>query len=110
MEKLDPRVTPARPDLAAAYLLGEVEAARFVAGRPACVKAASAALRRAPAPDAPLETEALLGEAVSVYDIQDGFAWVQLERDSYVGYLEAAALGPLQVATHRVAALRAHAY
>ena len=29
---LDPRVTPARPDLAAAYLRGKVEAARFVAG------------------------------------------------------------------------------
>ena len=28
----DPRLTPARPDLAAKYLEGKVEAARFVAG------------------------------------------------------------------------------
>ena len=29
----DPRLTPARPDLAAKYLEGKIEAARFVEGR-----------------------------------------------------------------------------
>ena len=33
----DPRVTAARPDLAAASLKGKVEAARFVAGEPRVV-------------------------------------------------------------------------
>jgi hypothetical protein len=90
---LDPRVTPARPDLAADVLRGKVEAARFVAGKPRRVVAASAPLRRAPEADAPLETEALHGEAVVVYEERGDWRWAQLVRDAYVGYLPAAALG-----------------
>ena len=33
--------------------------------------------------------EALFGELVTVYEERDGWAWVQLERDGYVGYLRA---------------------
>ena len=107
---LDPRLTPARPDLAAAHLSGQVEAARFVEGRPARVLAESAALKRRPDAAAPWETEALYGEAVVVYEERDGWAWVQLERDAYVGYLEIAALGDPAAPTHRVAAMRTHVY
>jgi cell wall-associated NlpC family hydrolase len=107
---LDPRLTPARPDLAASRLRGQVEAQRYVEGRPARVVVASAPLRRRPDPSAPLETEALFGEAVTVYDERDEWAWVQLGRDGYVGYLPAAALGAPSAPTHRVAALRTHAY
>ncbi len=71
---------------------------------------ASAPLRRRPDPNAPLETEALFGETVKVYGESDGWAWAQLERDQYVGYLPAASLGAPTAPTHRVAALRAHAY
>ena len=106
----DRRVTPVRPDLAAAELSGLVEAPRFVEGRPMQVTEASAPLRRAPAPDAPLETEALFGEWVTLYDESEGWGWVQLERDGYVGYLPAFALGPRTEPTHRVAALRTHVY
>ncbi len=108
--EFDHRVTPVRPDLAAAELKGLVEAPRFVEGRPMQVTEASAPLRRAPATDAPLETEALFGEWVTVYDESEGWGWVQLERDRYVGYLPAFALGPRTEPTHRVAALRTHAY
>ena len=45
-----------------------------------------------------------------VYDEHGGWAWVQLDRDSYVGYMPAAALGAPAEPTHRVAALRTHAY
>ena len=63
-----------------------------------------------PARTPPLETEALHGESVTVYDESEGWAWVQLDRDKYVGYLAAAALaGPFEP-THRVVALRTHAY
>ena len=106
----DRRVTPVRPDLAAAELMGLVEAPRFVEGRPMQVTEASAPLRREPATDAPLETEALFGEWVTVYDESEGWGWVQLERDRYVGYLPLIALGPRTESTHRVAALRVHAY
>jgi cell wall-associated NlpC family hydrolase len=110
MSTPDPRLTPARPDLAAARLRGQVEAARFVEGRPARIAAPGAALRRRPEASAPWETEALHGEAVTVYEERGGFAWVQLERDGYVGYLDDAALGAPETPTHRVAALRTHAY
>jgi cell wall-associated NlpC family hydrolase len=106
----DPRVTPFRPDLAAASLRGDVEAARFVEGTLRRVVAASAPLRRQPAADAPLETEALHGEAATVFDDADGWSWAQLSRDAYVGYLPSAALAPWRQPTHRVASLRTHAY
>lgn len=106
----DPRLTPIRSDLAAAHLRGVVEAPRYADGRTMQVIEASAPLRRSPAPDAPLETEALFGEAVMVYDEAQGWAWAQLDRDLYVGYLPLAALGASTEPTHRVSALRTHAY
>jgi cell wall-associated NlpC family hydrolase len=107
---LDRRTTPARADLAAEHLRGLVNAPRYAKGRSMRIIAASAPLRRSPEADAPLETEALHGESVTVYDEQDGWAWAQLKRDLYVGYLPAAALGAPSAPTHRVAALRTHAY
>jgi cell wall-associated NlpC family hydrolase len=106
----DPRVTPARPDLAAEFLRGKFEAARYVAGESFRVVAPIAPLRRAPDVEAPLETEALYGEAATVYEERGDWRWVQLARDGYVGYLPATALGPTRAATHRVATLRTHAY
>ncbi|HEY3622579.1 MAG TPA: C40 family peptidase [Roseiarcus sp.] len=108
--RFDRRLTPARADLAAEHLRGLVDAPRYAQGRGMRIIAASAPLRRSPQADAPLETEALHGESVTVYDEQDGWAWAQLERDQYVGYLPSAALGAPSAPTHRVAALRTHAY
>ncbi len=110
LSAFDRRLTPARPDLAAAHLRGEVEAARFVEGRKRRVVSASAPLRRAPDAQAPLESEALHGEIVVVYEESGDWAWAQLARDSYVGYVPAAALAAPVEPTHRVAALRTHAY
>jgi cell wall-associated NlpC family hydrolase len=105
---LDPRLTPYRPDLAAKNLEGQVDAARFVEGTLHDVIEPQAPMRRAPAPDASLDTEALMGERVTVYETTDeGWAWGQLHDDRYVGWLPAAALGaPGAAPTHRVAALR----
>ena len=108
--KLDPRLTPARPDLAAQALRGRVQADRYVAGAPASVREPIAALRRRPAADAPLETQALYGESLTVYDEAESWSWVQLGRDGDVGYVESWALGKPSAPTHRVAALRTHAY
>lgn len=107
----DPRLTPARPDLAAKHLEGRVEAGCFVAGRERVVIDPQAPLRRRPEPDAPLDTEALLGERVTVYEEDDeGWSWVQLA-DGYVGYLPSHALAPPGPApTHRVAALRSFVF
>jgi cell wall-associated NlpC family hydrolase len=66
-----------------------------------------APLRHAPSPDAPLDTEALKGERVTVYETDEGWAHGRLETDGYVGYLPASALRPPGAApTHKVAVLR----
>jgi cell wall-associated NlpC family hydrolase len=104
----DPRLTPARPDLAARHLQGKVEAARFVEGERYEIIDAQAPVRSAPAPDAALETEALMGEHVMIYETtEEGFAWGQLQSDGYVGWMPANSLGrPGPAPTHRVSALR----
>jgi cell wall-associated NlpC family hydrolase len=104
----DPRITPARPDLAALHLKGKVVAARFAEGTELEVRDAQAPVRREPAPDAPLDTEALHGERVTVYDENgEGWYWGQLGSDGYVGWMPANALrSPGPWPTHRVAALR----
>src|SRR5436305_13076563 len=64
----DPRLTPARADLAAKYLEGKVEAARFVAGEEFEMLDAIAPLRPSPSSDAELASQALKGEHVTIYD------------------------------------------
>jgi cell wall-associated NlpC family hydrolase len=108
---LDPRITPVRPDLADARLRGRVDAARFTDGALKRVVAPAAPVRRHPAHDAPLDTEALMGERVTVYDEHGGFAWAQLEADGYVGYVRSDALGDLGTEPNRrVAVLRTFVY
>ncbi len=104
----DPRVTPARPDLAARHLAGHVTAARFVDGVEREVAEAQVAVRREPAPDALLDTEALRGEIVTIYEENgEGWCWGQLASDGYVGWLPANALRPRgPEPTHRIAVLR----
>ena len=108
----DPRLTPARPDLAAKYLEGKVKAARFVAGEEFEVADAIAPLRRGPSSDAELATQALKGERVTVYDRHsEGWAWGQLNSDGYVGWLPDRALAkPAAAPTHKVTALRTLAF
>jgi cell wall-associated NlpC family hydrolase len=108
MATFDPRLTPARADLAAKHLEGKVTAARFVEGRVYEVIEPQAPLRREPRPDASLETEALKGERVTIYDANgEGWAWGQLAADGYVGWLPDNALAlPGAAPTHKVTALR----
>jgi cell wall-associated NlpC family hydrolase len=108
MTAFDPRLTPARPDLAARHLAGKVEAGRFVDGVSREVVEPLAPVRRAPAPNAPLDTEALKGERVTVYEeTEEGWSWGQLEADGHVGWLPSNALAaPGPAPTHKVTVLR----
>ncbi len=105
---LDARVNAFRPDLADLALRGKVEAARFVAGEAMRVAVPQAPVRRTPSPTAPLDSEALRGELVTVFETNsEGWAWAQLAEDRYVGWmpreaLEAAGAEP----THKISALR----
>src|SRR5215471_5675215 len=105
---LDPRITPARNDLAAKHLAGVVEAQRFVEGKAYEIDASHAPMRNAPSHEASLLTEALKGERITIYDTsEEGWAWGQLAGDGYVGFLPAGALcAPGTPATHKVSALR----
>lgn len=91
------RLIPARPDLAAEELRGQVEAERFVAGRPFGVTVALLDMTGTPAPRATRTTQLLRGERFVVYEERpDGLAWGQAVSDGYVGYVPLAGLGPAQ--------------
>jgi Bacterial dipeptidyl-peptidase Sh3 domain/NlpC/P60 family len=108
----DPRLTPARPDLAAQHLEGKVKAARFVTGEEFEIYDALVPLRNEPFSGAELVTQALKGERVTIYDRNDeGFAWGQLNGDGYVGWLPDRALAkPGAAPTHKITALRTFAF
>jgi cell wall-associated NlpC family hydrolase len=108
LDDYDPRTTAARPDLAARYLEGKVQAARFVDGVVREVRDAHTPVRGQPSPDAALTTEALRCDQVTVYEeTEEGWCWGQLASDGYVGWLSANALRtPGAAPTHKVAALR----
>ena len=108
----DPRLTAARPDLAAASLRGRVAADRFIDGERFTVLADIADLKRQPRPDAALDTQLLHGETLVVYETdEEGWGWGQADRDAYVGYVAMSALGrdalPM---THRVIVERSFVY
>ena len=108
----DPRLTPARPDLAAKYLEGKVKAARFAVGETFEISDAIAPLREGPSADTWLSTQALKGERVTIYDRNgEGWAWGQLNRDGYVGWLPDSSLAKPQAApTHKITAIRTFAF
>ena len=107
----DRRITPVRADLADERLRGQVEAERFTTGTVKRVATSFSPLHRHPSHDAPVDTQAIFGESVTVYDEHEGWAWVQLHDDGYVGYLPSAALGePGPEPTHKVRAIRTFVY
>ncbi|MBW7922215.1 MAG: C40 family peptidase [Rubellimicrobium sp.] len=98
---MDRRLTPANGRVADIALQGQVTAQRFTAGDPARILRPVEDLR--PAPGAMRDRQLLWGEGVTVYEHHDGWAFVRAARDGYVGYVESAALGGPDPATHRVA-------
>jgi hypothetical protein len=46
-----------------------------------------AQIRPKPEADIAIDTEALFGETLNVFDRHNGWAWVQLDADGYVGYM-----------------------
>ena len=107
----DRRTHAWRDDLAAEELRGRVAAPRYVEGHVAVVVASVLGLRREPRATAPLDTEAVYGERARVLDTAEGWSWVQLVRDGYVGYVAAEGLTPDPIEpTHRVQALGTFLY
>ena len=101
---LDPRLHAYREDIADIALRGKVEALRFVKPELRQISVSIASVHAEPRMDAATVTEALLGEQVNVFHVNDGWAFVQLAIDSYVGYLPARCLtSQVLEPTHRIA-------
>lgn len=105
---MDHRLTPANARVAALHLKGRVNAPRYSEGAQKQLVVPQADLLRAPG--GPRERQVLMGEALTVYDTHDGFAFVQAGRDGFVGYLPQETLGPPTRPTHWVAARSSHLY
>jgi cell wall-associated NlpC family hydrolase len=111
MSRLDKRLHAYRDDLADVRLQGRVGAAKFVSGVAATCGVPLAGVHRAPSADAMQLTQVLYGEALNVFERAKGWAWVQLQRDGYVGYVEESALGNADyVSTHKVVARSTQLY
>jgi cell wall-associated NlpC family hydrolase len=108
---LDGRRNVFRPDLAANSLYGKISAPRYVQGYPAQVARSAVPLRNRPSTSTGFATEALFGELVTVYEENDGWAWVQLARDRYVGYVPVDTLSQdIFTPSHRVRSLGTFVY
>lgn len=104
MTKLDQRLHAYRPDLADAALEGHVTADRFVVPKLMQVVEPLVTVHKSPRFDAMQLTQALMGETVKLFHEEEGWAFVQLVRDGYVGYVNGNALSALIAEpTHRVA-------
>ena len=104
MTTLDPRLHAFRPDLADESLRGKVEASAFVRGEAAFISVPVVSVFKKPDAQAMQLTQALFGEACLVFQRKDGWAWVQLKHDGYVGYVKEQALQPpSNPTTHRIA-------
>jgi len=110
-EAIDHRSHAYRTDLADIRLQGQVTAERYTEGAPGEVIVPVADIRPRPDPDCSIDTQALLGEALRIFDISGGWAWVQLAADGYVGYVREEAIRQGSTsATHVVSVPRSFVY
>lgn len=105
---MDRRLTPANGRVAALRLKGQVEAETFTEGAPRSVAVPLADLLAAPG--GARDRQLLRGEAVTLYEDHEGWAFVEAARDGYVGYVAAASLAEPVEATHAVAVPASHLY
>jgi len=111
MSDLDPRLTPARPDLAAAQLKGRVEADRFVEPVDWQCNVSAAPIRKAPDARAAMDDQLLAGECFAVLEARDGWAWGFSRAGGYVGWVDMAGLSDTPVEPDRhVCVLRTYAF
>lgn len=108
----DPRRNAYRPDLAASHLRGVVDAERYTDGTAGRIVHPSVPLRKRSDVSLGFETEVLFGESVTVFDEAEGWAWIQIGRDGYVGYVPVSAVRPNDgvAANNRVTALGTFIY
>jgi NlpC/P60 family/Bacterial dipeptidyl-peptidase Sh3 domain len=100
---MDKRLHVYRADLADIRLQGQVEADRFVSGTAVQFVAPFTPVHRAAQSDSMQLTQALMGETALVFENVNGWAWVQLDHDNYVGYVHSESLSAaVHATTHSV--------
>lgn len=103
MTEPDKRLNAYRADVADARLKGRVTAERFSEGRVMQVVEPVISVHKEPRFDAMQVSQVLMGEKIRVFVVENGWAFAQAERDSYVGYVRADQLSLLvNEPTHRV--------
>lgn len=85
--KLDRRLHAFRDDLADEALKGHVASKSFTSSTPYLVTVPEAPLHRAADLSSTMETQALMGEIIHVFESKDGWCWGQMACDGYVGYI-----------------------
>ncbi len=105
---MDRRLTPANDRVALTVLRGMVTAAHFTDGTPGQLAVPLADLLKAP--DGPRERQLLMGDALTVIERHQGWAFVQAAKDGYCGYLPEGAVGAREAVTHWVATPGTHLY
>jgi cell wall-associated NlpC family hydrolase len=105
---MDRRLTPANARAALEVLRGQVEAPRFVKGEPASITRPLVDL--CVSPGGKRDRQMLLGDRALVIDRHESWAFVQMEKDGFCGYLPEAALGPAEEASHWLSAPASHLY
>lgn len=104
MTTLDPRLHAYKPTRADISLKGKVSAEYFVVGQKMQIKVPVLNIHKEPSRESRQVTQGLLGETVMVFEAENGWAWLQLKEDGYVGYAEMSKLGSnVFDTTHRVA-------
>ena len=105
----DRRLTPATDRVALTRLRGVLERPDYTDGTPARIAAPLAELLVRP--DGPRDRQLNFGADLVVIDRQDGWAFVQVARDGYVGWVaEGDLTARMPAITHRVSAPATHLY
>jgi len=104
----DARLIPANARVAAEHLRGTVAAPRYSGGAARLLLPGLTDLLHAPG--GRRQRQVVSGELVTVYEDREGWSFVQLGRDGYVGYLPSEALVEAEAPTHWVSARMTHVY
>ncbi len=107
----DPRVIPARPDLAALHLKDVVQADVYASPTPMQVSVPLAPMTAEPDAEGEMTSQLIFGEAFTAYENESGWVWGQTALDGYVGYIpEACLMEAMDEPSHRITALQALVY
>ncbi|SHG89175.1 C40 family peptidase [Cognatishimia maritima] len=104
----DRRLTPANKRVADPALRADWPGVTYVEPEPLAVHWPLVDLMNAP--EGHRDRQLLFGDTVGVYETHDGWAFVQSDKDGYVGYVPRSSLVARPEATHRVSAAATHVY